>query len=69
MRDVSIIRAAERGTSVSAIVQEFLSTQGNQERDFERRKRLQDEVLASVRNFQAADRMTRTEVHERTVSR
>lgn len=59
------MRAAERDTSVSALVREFLMKLGQEESDFERRKRLQSEVLASVKNFRASDRLTRDEVHIR----
>ena len=58
------IKAAERDTSVSALVREFLSRLGEEESDFERRRRLQTEVLASVKNFRAGDRVTREEAHE-----
>ena len=63
------IKAAERDTSVSALVREFLTSLGEQESDFERRKRLQAEVLASVKDFRAGDRMTRVEAHERNAVR
>ena len=40
-----------------------------QESDFERRKRLEVEVLAKIkgRGFSASDRLSRDEVHERNV--
>ena len=63
------IKAAERDTSVTALVREFLMKLGEEESDFERRKRLQDEVLASVRNFSAADRMARGDAHRRRALR
>ena len=63
------VRAAERDTSVSALVREFLMKLGNEESDFERRKRLQDEVLASVRSFSAGDRLARPEAHRRRALR
>lgn len=59
------IKAAERDTSVSALVREFLSKLGEEESDFERRKRLQKEVLASVRRFRAGDRLNREAIHDR----
>ena len=59
------IRAAEQDTSVSALLREFLVQLGGAESDFERRKRLQGEVLATVRRFRAGDRLTRRQVHER----
>lgn len=59
------VRAAEQDTSVSAVVRDFLSGYAQQESDFERRKRLQAEVLSTVRAFRAGDRMTRDELHRR----
>ncbi|MDN5850595.1 MAG: hypothetical protein L0H63_13315 [Nitrococcus sp.] len=61
------IRAAERGTSVSAAVRDFLNAFAGGETDFERRKRLQDETLASIERFRAADRLSRNDVHERAI--
>jgi hypothetical protein len=61
------IKAAELDTSVSALVKKYLVELAGEETDFERRKRLQDEVLAKIRDrgFSAKDRLTRDEVHER----
>ena len=59
------VKAAERDTSVSALVRDFLSRLGEQESDSERRKRLQQEVLASLKNFRAGNRVSREKVHER----
>jgi plasmid stability protein len=61
------VRAAERNTSVSALVRAFLNDLGSGETDFERRRRLQDQVLASIGRFRARDRLGRDEVHERAV--
>lgn len=63
------VRAAELDTSVSAMVREFLEAVAGGESDFGRRKRLQDEVLATIRKFRAGDRLGRTEVHERRALR
>lgn len=63
------IKAAERDTSVTALVREFLIGLGEEESDYEKRKRLQGEVLASVKKFCAGDRMTREEAHERNAIR
>jgi len=63
------IKAAERGTSLSALVRTFLLSLGEEETDFERRKRLQDEVLSSIRSFRASDRLRRDDVHERRALR
>jgi hypothetical protein len=61
------VKAAELDTSVSALVKTYLVELAGQETDFERRKRLQDELLARVKRhgFSARDRLTRDEVHER----
>ncbi|HUE73825.1 MAG TPA: hypothetical protein VMP01_23295 [Pirellulaceae bacterium] len=61
------IKAAELDTSVSALVKQYLIDLAGQETDFERRKRLQDVILAKVRGrgFSAKDRLTRQQVHER----
>ena len=63
------IKAAEHDTSVSALVREFLSKLAEEESDFERRKRLQKEVLASVRRFRASDRLNREAIHDRNALR
>ena len=59
------IKAAERDTSVSALVKTFLIELGAEESDFERRKRLQTDVLASIGQFRAADRLDREDIHAR----
>jgi hypothetical protein len=52
-----------RQARVKAAEREFASG------DFERRKRLQDEVIASIRTFRAGDRLSREEIHDRPVVR
>ena len=59
------ITAAERGTSLSAAVREFLIRWSGAETDFDRRKRLQDETLRDIDAFRAGDRLSREEVHGR----
>jgi plasmid stability protein len=63
------IMAAERDTSVSALVREFLGNLAEAETDFERRKRLQNEIIASIRAFSAGDRLSRDEAHDRDALR
>lgn len=63
------MKAAERDVSVSELVRDFLVRLSQDESDFDRRKRLQDEILASVRAFRAADRLKRDEVHDRRAIR
>ncbi len=61
------VRAAEQNMSVSALVRQVLLDLGTAETDFERRKRLEDEVLASIERFSAKQRLARDEVHDRAV--
>lgn len=61
------IRAAERGTSLSAAVREFLIAFAGGETDYERRKRLQDETIASIVRFRAGDRLSRDQIHDRAL--
>jgi plasmid stability protein len=63
------VRAAEQDTSVTALVREFLLSLGGEESDFEARKRLQRQVLATVRNFRASDRLPRGQAHDRNALR
>jgi predicted CopG family antitoxin len=63
------VMAAERDSSVSALVKEFLTGLGREESDFERGKRLQDEVLATIRRFRGSHRLTRDAVHRRRAVR
>ena len=63
------VKAAERDTSVSALVREYLSSLAEDESEFDRRKRLQDEVLASLGRFRAGDRLTREQAHNRRAVR
>lgn len=60
------IRAAERDSSVSAMVRDFLTSLGDDDSEFVQRKKLQDDVLGSIRAFRAGKRLTRDEVHRRS---
>lgn len=61
------IRAAEEGTSVSGLVTGFLCSLTDASAEFERLARLQQEVLAQITAFSAADRLPRDEVHDRAL--
>ena len=63
------IKAAELDTSVSALVRDFLESLGSEESDFERRRKLQDEVLETIKSFRARDRLSRDELHDRDALR
>ncbi|MDR0591775.1 MAG: hypothetical protein LBG60_00665 [Bifidobacteriaceae bacterium] len=61
------IRAAERGSSVSALVADYLRAVTGQDAEFDRLRALQDEVLATVGAFRGGDRLSREELHGRAV--
>jgi hypothetical protein len=63
------IKAAELDTSVSALVKKYLIELAGQESEFERRRRLQQETLATIKSFSASSRLTRDEIHERSEGR
>ena len=60
-------KAAEQDTSLSALVKRFLVelvSEESAERSLERQER---ELRAQIRDFSAADRMTREDAHRRRV--
>lgn len=59
------IKAAERDTSVSAVVRDFLIRWSGEETEFERLKRLQNEALNEIDTFRAGDRLPRHDIHSR----
>ena len=59
------VKAAEMDSSISALFKEFLLQLTNGESDFDRRKRLERETIAAIRDFSAADRLSRDELHDR----
>lgn len=63
------VRAAELDTSVSAVVQRFLAQFAEADAEFERRRKLQQDTLASIREFRATPRMTRDASHDRAALR
>jgi plasmid stability protein len=61
------IRAAERGTSVSALVAEYLAGLEDDSAEFARLEAQQREVIDEIAQFRGADRLSRDELHERAV--
>ena len=61
------IRAAEQGTSVSALVAGYLGSLSGRIPEFSVLERQQQEIRAGIRNFRARDRLSRDEVHQRAV--
>jgi hypothetical protein len=61
------IRAAERGTSVSAIVAEYLRSLTSDSAEFARLEAQQRRIQHQIRRFAAADRLAREEIHARAL--
>jgi hypothetical protein len=61
------IRAAEGGSSVSGLVTRYLRSLEERDSEFSRLEALQNQVLADVGRFRAADRLDRDELHRRAV--
>ena len=61
------IRAAERGTSVSSLVGEYLRSLSGRETEFTRLEAQQQQIQAQIRRFRARDRLDRDQLHDRAV--
>jgi plasmid stability protein len=61
------IRAAERGSSVSALVSEFLRSLSEADAEFTRLEERQRDVQERITRFRAADRLSRDEIHDRAI--
>jgi uncharacterized protein YdaU (DUF1376 family) len=62
------IIAAERDTSISALVKEFLVRLGSGESQVERLKREERALRERITSFRASDRQSRDELHDRARS-
>jgi hypothetical protein len=61
------IRAAEAGSSVSALVSGYLRSLGEKEAEFSRLEDQQEQILGEIEAFRARDRLDRDELHARAV--
>jgi len=61
------IKAAERDTSVSALVKNFLVELSSEEPDFRRLEREECELRERIRSFTAGNRLSREDAHGRGV--
>jgi hypothetical protein len=59
------IKAAERDTSVSALVKQYLTELAAEASDPERLLQQERELRARVKNFSASDRLPRDELYDR----
>jgi len=62
------IRAAERGSSVSALVAEYLRSLSQRETEFSRLEAQQKRVQNEIARFSARDRLERDAIHTRAIS-
>lgn len=61
------IRAAERGSSVSALVADYLRSLSEQETEFSRLEAQQRHVQSEIDRFSARKRLSREEAHRRAI--
>jgi plasmid stability protein len=61
------VRAAEDGSSVSALVTHYLRSLKERESEFSRLETLQGQILADIEQFRGADRLGRDELHGRAI--
>jgi plasmid stability protein len=61
------IRAAEEGSSVSALVAEYLRSLSDRETEFERLREQQRRIVEGIEDFSAGDRLSRDELYDRGV--
>lgn len=61
------IHAAERGSSMSALVAEYLRSLSDRDSEFERLEALQKQIQEQITGFGAGDRLSRDEAHRRAV--
>jgi plasmid stability protein len=61
------IRAAERGSSVSGLVAEYLRSLSEREAEFARLEAQQRHIQKQIDRFSARDRLDREELHGRAV--
>ncbi len=63
------VAAAERDTSLSALVKTFLEQLASQETETERLKRQEREIRSRIVAFSASDKLSREDLHSRSQSR
>jgi plasmid stability protein len=61
------IRAAERGSSVSALVADYLRSLSERDAEFSRLETQQRRLQDQINRFSARDRLDRDEAHRRAV--
>ena len=64
---VARIRAAERGSSVSALVAAYLRSLAGGDAAFARLEAQERRIRRQIRRFRASDRLSRDEIHDRAL--
>ena len=59
------IKAAERNTSLSALVRQFLQSLSEEEDEFRKLERLQEQAYSEIKRFRASTRLKRDELYRR----
>ncbi len=61
------VHAAESGTSVSALVAEYLVSVAHRDAEFDRLTQQQQRITGEIHRFRASNRLDREELHERAL--
>jgi phage shock protein A len=61
------VAAAERDTSLSALVKAYLEQLASHETEVERLKRQEREIRSRIESFSASDKLSRDELHSRSL--
>lgn len=61
------IRAAERGSSVSALVADYLRSLSERDGELSRLEAQRREIIGQIERFSGSDRLGRDELHSRAV--
>lgn len=61
------VHAAERGTSVSAMVADYLSSAARDEAEFARLADQQRQIVSEIERFNASTRLERSDLHDRAL--
>lgn len=61
------VEAAETGTSVSALVADYLRSLSRSKAEFERLAEQQRQIVSKIEEFRGSDRLDRNELHDRAL--
>ncbi len=61
------VAAAERDTSLSALVRAYLEQLASRETEVERLKRQEREIRSRIESFSASDKLSRDDLHNRSL--